>query len=185
MIIKARQKPMADLSFVNIRQQRRPRQFRELNRHENVTDEELTARYRFGRQAIGYITNLIADDLRRSTRRNHALPPLQQVLTALRFFASGTFLQVTLGDTAGVDKSTVSRVVTSVSHALLAKQSNFINLPTGVQLVVNKNAFYRRGGFLCVIGYVDGTHIRIQTPKDHENAYVNRKGFHSINVQGM
>ena len=182
MIIKARQKKMADLLFVNIR--RRPRQFRELIDIENFTDEELRARYRFGRQAVGYITNLIADDLRRSTRRNHALPPLQQVLIALRFFASGSFLQV-IGDTAGVNKSTVSRVVTSVSHALLAKQSDFIKWPTGAELVVNKNAFYRRGRFPCVIGCVDGTHIRIQAPKDHENAYVNRKGFHSINVQGM
>ena len=103
---------MADLLFVNIR--RRPRQFRELIDIQNFTDEELRARYRFGRQAVGYITNLIADDLRRSTRRNHALPPLQQVLIALRFFASGSFLQV-IGDTAGVNKSTVSRVVTSVS----------------------------------------------------------------------
>ena len=114
---------MADLLFVNIR--RRPRQFRELIDIENLTDEELRARYRFGRQAVGYITNLIADDLCRSTRRNHALPPQQQVLIALRFFASGSFLQV-IGDTAGVNKSTVSRVVTSVSHALLAKQSDFI-----------------------------------------------------------
>ena len=72
-----------------------------------------------------------------------------------------------------------------VSHALLAKQSDFIKWPTGAELVVNKNAFYRRGRFPCVIGCVDGTHIRIQAPKDHENAYVNRKGFHSINVQGM
>jgi hypothetical protein len=33
------------------------------------------------------------------------------------------------------------------------------------------------------IGCIDGTHIRIQPPKDEEHAYVNRKGEHSINVQ--
>ena len=31
----------------------------------------------------------------------------------------------------------------------------------------------------------DGTHIRIQEPNEHENAYVNCKGFHSISVQGV
>ena len=114
-----------------------------------------------------------------------ALPPLQQVLIALRFYASGSFLQV-IGDTAGVDKSTVSRVVTNVSNALISKQSEFITWPTDAEVAEVKNSFYRRGGFPCVIGCVDGTHIRIQALNEHENALnVNRKGFHSINVQGV
>ena len=176
---------MADLLFADLRRPRRPRQFKPAINIENFTDEELRNRFRFGRrQGIGYITNLIADELRRSTRRNHALPSLQQVLIALRFYASGSFLQV-IGDTAGVDKSTVSRVVTNVSNALIAKQSEFITWPTDAEVAECKNSFYRRGGFPCVIGCVDGTHIRIQAPNEHENAYVNRKGFHSINVQGV
>jgi len=32
-------------------------------------------------------------------------------------------------------------------------------------------------------GVVDGTHIRITAPKEHEAEYINRKRFHSINVQ--
>ena len=110
---------MADLLFADLRRPRRPRRVKPPINIENFTDEELRNRFRFGRQGIGYITNLIADELCRSTRRNHALPPLQplhQVLIALRFYASGSFLQV-IGDTAGVDKSTVSRVVTNVSNA--------------------------------------------------------------------
>ena len=34
-----------------------------------------------------------------------------------------------------------------------------------------------------VIGCVDGSHVRIVRPMDHERTYVNRKVFHSINVQ--
>ena len=45
--------------------------------------------------------------------------PLTQVLVALRFYTSGSFLQV-VGDTVGVDKSTISRVVAKVSRALVA-----------------------------------------------------------------
>ena len=178
---------MADLLYANFQQeqqQRRARHFRPFANIDGFTDEELRARYRFGRQSLEFIATLLSDDLRRSTRRNHAMPPLQQVLIALRFFASGSFLQV-IGDTVGVDKSTVSRVVTNVSKALLARQNRFIKWPTNAEIVVNKNEFYRRGKFPCVIGCVDGTHIRIQAPKDHENGYVNRKGFHSINVQGI
>ena len=120
-----------------------------------------------------------------NTRRNHALPPLHQVLIALRFYASGSFLQV-IGDTFGVDKSTVSRVITDVSRALIVKQPRFIKWPsTNDECATIKNAFYLRGGFPCVIGCVDGTHVRLQAPSLHENSYVNRKGFHSINVQGV
>ena len=107
---------MADLLFADLRQQRRPRQFKRPINIENFTDAELRNRFRSGRQGIAYITNLIANELHCSTRRKHALPPLQQVLIAPRFYASGSFLQV-IGDTAGVDKSTVSRVVTNVSNA--------------------------------------------------------------------
>ena len=92
---------MANLLFFNVeRGHRRPRKFRLSNNSliDDYTDEELRARYRFGRQSILYITNLLARDLRRSTARNHALTPLHQVLIALRFFASGSFLQV-IGDT--------------------------------------------------------------------------------------
>ena len=146
MISKRKQNKMADLLF-GIRRPQRPRQFQGLIDIANFSDNELRARYRFGQQAIQYITDLLADDLCRDTRQNHASPPLQQVLIALRFFAIGSFLQV-IGDTAGVDKSTVSRVVTNVSIALSRKPSHFIKWPTAVESVASKSAFYRLGTFL-------------------------------------
>lgn len=33
-----------------------------------------------------------------------------------------------------------------------------------------------------MLGCVDGTFIRIQTPSENEPDYVNRKGYHSLNV---
>jgi hypothetical protein len=93
---------------------RRERRYRHNNLNiQGLTDAELRIRYRFGSQAINYITDLLHDDLVRDTDRNFALIPDVQVLVALRFLASGSFLQV-IGDTFGVDKSTVSRVVRDV-----------------------------------------------------------------------
>ena len=34
-----------------------------------------------------------------------------------------------------------------------------------------------------VVGCIDGTHIRIKRPIEFEKAFVNRKHYHSINVQ--
>ena len=166
-------------------QQRRPRNYRYNANLLSYTDGELRARYRFGKESIQYITNLIETDLRRKTNRSHALRPIDQVLIALRFYASGNFLQV-IGDTVGVDKSTVSRAVHDVSQLLSAKQSMFIKWPTTAAVInENKNGFYRRRRFPGIIGCIDGTQIRIIAPSKNESDFVNRKGFHSINVQGV
>ena len=130
------------------------------------------------------MTEILQNDLQRETKRNQALSPTLQILVALRFFASGSFLQV-IGDTVGLPKSSVSRAVSDVSLALAKKQGEFISWPSPVEIQEVKRGFYDNGGFPGVIGCLDGTHVRIQAPTANENDYVNRKGFHSINVQAV
>ncbi|XP_048251815.1 putative nuclease HARBI1, partial [Haliotis rufescens] len=48
-----------------------------------------------------------------------------------------------------------------------------------------RKEFYNISRFPGVIGCIDGTHVRIQAPSDNEPAFVNRKGYHSINVQAV
>ncbi|XP_068719450.1 putative nuclease HARBI1 [Montipora capricornis] len=176
---------MADLLFPIIRPQVRVRKFRQ---HEIYLDEfsyeELRSRYRFGGESIEFLTEILEKDLQRETKRNHALSPTLQILVALRFFASGSFLQI-ISDTFGLPKSSVSRVVKDVSLALAQKQNEFILWPSPAELQEVKRGFYDKGGFPGVIGCVDGTHVRIQAPRANENDFVNRKGFHSINVQAV
>ena len=66
------------------------------------SNQKLRPRYRFGRALI--------EDLQRKTNCYYALKPIDQVLIALQFYASGGLLQV-VGDTTGVDKSTCSLAV--------------------------------------------------------------------------
>lgn len=72
------------------------------NLNENLLDglseAEVKSRYRFSRNSIQFNTDTLAADLERPTGRNRALKPQEQVLVALRFFASGSFLEV-VGDT--------------------------------------------------------------------------------------
>lgn len=110
--------------------------------------------------------------------------PIEQVLIALRYFATGSFMQV-VGDTVGVDKSTVSRCITRVSTVLSSKAGTFIKWPSEDRKREVKNGFYENGGFPGVIGCIDGTHVRIQAPVHDEPSFVNRKGYHSINVQAI
>ena len=116
----------------------------------------------------------------------NSLSTEEQVLITLRFLASGSFLEV-IGDTFGsYDKSTVSRVVCRVTQALAAKVNDFIKFPaTRAERDEIKQGMFKVGGFPCTIGCIDGTHVRIKSPSQNESDYVNRKGFHSINVQAI
>lgn len=42
---------------------------------------------------------------------------------------------------------------------------------------------FEQGGFPGVVGLIDGTHISIRAPIEEPDAYINRKKFHSLNVQ--
>ena len=56
----------------------RPRRFRLFNAHldEYLSEKDVKSRFRFGRDFINYLADLLSDDLARNTARNHALSPL-------------------------------------------------------------------------------------------------------------
>ncbi|XP_052241890.1 putative nuclease HARBI1 [Dreissena polymorpha] len=46
-----------------------------------------------------------------------------------------------------------------------------------------KAKFYSIAGFPNVIGVIDCTHVKVLAPREYEADYVNRKGYHSLDVQ--
>ncbi|XP_061193784.1 putative nuclease HARBI1 [Saccostrea echinata] len=174
----------ANVMFGQLGRRRADKVFRERFSVQNMSEEEIRRRYRFGKESIKQIVDLLDPVIGHRTRRSQALSTELQILIALRFYASGSFLQV-LGDTTGVDKSTVSRIVLKVSQALVSLAPRFIKWPTDEELTSIKSDFFKLAGFPGVIGCIDGTHVRIQGPSENEPAFVNRKGYHSINVQAI
>ena len=151
------------------------------------SESELRSRYRFGREGIQFIVDLLTDAIYPVTRRSHSLSTEEQVLITLRVLATGSFLQV-IGDTFGsYDKSTVSRVVRRVTQVITAKVDDFVKFPTTrAERNEVKQGLYCVRGFPCAIGCVDGTHVKLSCPLlQNEPDYVCRKGFHSINVQAI
>ena len=150
------------------------------------SDEELVRRYRFGRQTIRYITRLVEDEISPATNRSQPVSAIQQVLITLRYLASGSFQQVT-GDTiAGLDKSTVCRIIRRVTVALSRRIDLFIKFPESQEeRDAVKQGLYEIANFPCAIGIIDASHIRIIAPTNNEPDFVNRKRYHSINVQGI
>ena len=166
---------------------RRPRVYRHRPSQllDVFTDEEIRNRYRFRRDSLQYICSLVEEDMQRPTNRNRALSVEIQVLACLRFLASGCFYQVD-ADILGIDKSSVCRALTKFCESLVRKKDMFFDFPFTVdQKKENKYKFYKMGGFPSCILCVDGFHVQICTPYIDENSYVNRKSFHSINVQAL
>ena len=165
------------------RAMRRERVFRDRrNPLEIFDDEELQARYRFSRQGIMKITDVIAPDIEHPTKRNCALLPYQQVLIARQYYATGTF-HLVAGDPLQVTQPTACRAIHRVTNGLCRKIKDFVKFPDENSLPRIKDGFFNIRGFPGVIGCVDGTHIWIIGPHENEKDYVNRKGYYSINVQ--
>uniref|UniRef100_A0A673IH05 DDE Tnp4 domain-containing protein n=1 Tax=Sinocyclocheilus rhinocerous TaxID=307959 RepID=A0A673IH05_9TELE len=67
--------------------------------------------------------------------------------------------------------------------ALQSRAQIHVRLPTQEEATRTKDKFRRDSGIPGIFGCIDGTHVRIQAPSKNEYLFVNRKGFHSINVQ--
>ncbi|CAC5422286.1 HARBI1 [Mytilus coruscus] len=90
-----------------------------------------------------------------------------------------------IADTFGYNRSTVSRIIQAVTGAICSHGADFLRWPDETSKPAIINGFFDIARFPCVIKAVDGTLIRMQAPSDNEYAFVNRKNFHSINVQGI
>jgi len=94
---------------------------------------------------------------------NDAIPPIIQLLVALRFYATGSFLQV-IGDFCDISTSSIQRIDYRVSCAIAALRQEFIKLPLlPEEIRHNEEEFYQTAKFIRTIGYMDCTHIKVQS----------------------
>lgn len=88
-----------------------------------------------------------------------------------------------VADRFDVGKGTAWRCVGKVINALYLHLDRFITWPNRERAEEIWTCIKNRYKFPKVIGAVDGTHIKIAAPKLHPEAYINRKGYHSIQLQ--
>ncbi|XP_055906755.1 putative nuclease HARBI1 [Eupeodes corollae] len=131
---------------------------------------------------------LLADieDRLKPTKRCTAIPNVVKLAATLRFCAHGSY-QFSVGNEycLGLAQSTVSLVLKEVlnvmENQICPKWIKF-NC-SEVEKSRAKLYFFERSHIPGVIGCVDGTHIKIASPKKElQHAYYNRKGFYSINA---
>ncbi|XP_051164287.1 putative nuclease HARBI1 [Leptopilina boulardi] len=166
---------------------RRPRWIRERSQHfDDFDDLDFETRFRLSKESALDVLSQIEDKLEFPTDRNHAVSPMNQLLCALRFYATGSD-QLSAADFGGFSKSTAHRIVHRVSGAIASLYKTHIVFPERNNEIMRTQAgFYRIASFPKVIGAIDCTHIKIKSPGG-QNAEIfrNRKGYFSLNVQAI
>lgn len=164
---------------------RRERIFRDRNNPFDIyNDEEFHAWFRFTKENILFISDLVREELTHLTNRSCALSLELQLCTAWRYFVCGSF-QIVVGDTFNISQPTVSKCVSNVCIALASLKPQFIKFPKRKCCSACEGRLcFNVAGFPNVIGVIDCTHIPIfSIGKDYAEKFRNRKGFYSINTQ--
>ena len=128
-------------------------------------------RFCLRKDSVSDLVKILAEDLEHQTRRGLPLSPMQQVLIALRFYATGTFQRV-IGDLFGVSVFAACRVIHKVSRAIPKQKGQFLSIPGNLADVKT-----------TLIGAITCTHVSVTCPnKENAMAFVNHKQFYSMNV---
>uniref|UniRef100_A0A1Y1MXR4 Nuclease HARBI1 n=1 Tax=Photinus pyralis TaxID=7054 RepID=A0A1Y1MXR4_PHOPY len=130
------------------------------------TDKEFYDRFRFSKNIV---RNVILPAIGHVFQHEHLLQyheidPLNQLLITLRFYACGSFY-ITLGDFIGIHKTTAGRIIKRVTQALLTIRGNYIKFPENEEEKRRvQERFFHVAQFPGVIGAIDCTHVKIQSP---------------------
>ena len=90
-----------------------------------------------------------------------------------------------VADRFGVSKGSLHFYVMQVVEGLSALVTRYIRWPSPEQYPATAERFERKGGFPGVLGCLDGTHIPIKGPSTHRDAFINRKGYASFQLQAV
>ncbi|XP_028173906.1 putative nuclease HARBI1 [Ostrinia furnacalis] len=149
----------------------------------SLPDVEFKRRYRFNKNTMNFIIDLVRQDLQLDSRGCGTSPELQ-VLTAIRCWGRRE-VQDDGGEIHGLSQPTVSRICARVARAIARHSETYIKMPeslTEQEKVMRE--FYNIRRFPSVLGCIDCTHIKIKKyGGDAAQYYINRKGYYSMNVQ--
>lgn len=152
----------------------------------HYADDEFQQRYRFDKETVHDILQMIEYGLTKLTNRGQPISPMLELLITLRFLATGSFQQKDgrrRNETA-VSQPTVSRILKKVTTLLSELKLRFIKIPDRMDAAATKrlaNQFQQIGSFPEVFACVGATHVAVRSPgKTVSDGYLNEFGFYSF-----
>ena len=142
--------------------------------------------FRVSPEAFQYVCRRLKNKLERmDTNYRICIPVRKRVAIALWRLATNSEYR-TVSHLFGVGISTVLQSVRELCDAVIAVLlPQHIPVPDGRMLEEKANFFRDRWGVPQCVGAIDGSHIPIIAPEEYPGDYFNRKGWHSIILQGV
>ncbi|KAG5876813.1 hypothetical protein JTB14_014143 [Gonioctena quinquepunctata] len=155
-----------DELFFPMPQPRRPKLIRErVNYYEMLNDDQFFMIFRLKTETIDILLGTIQEDIQCRTERNSPIPVMTRLSMTLRFYATGSFY-IVCGDFCHVSKTTAFTITQKVTEILALMRPLFINMPqTEEEIATVRLQFYNKARVPKVVGVIDGTHIRLQSPE--------------------
>ncbi|KAK3926698.1 Protein ANTAGONIST OF LIKE HETEROCHROMATIN PROTEIN 1 [Frankliniella fusca] len=148
------------------------------------TDNDFKSHFRMSRATFEYVLGVIGNRLARNQPGRAMISPEKQFLIALwRMATPDSYRSVC--EKFNVSRSTALLSVRRVTRALVTLAPALIRWPRQERCQTIAQEFEAISAFPKVIGAIGGTHIHIPAPIVNPEAYLNRKSYHSIQLQGV
>lgn len=137
--------------------------------------------FRLSRRAMNALQRLLHRE------HDHGWGNQLETLIYVYWLAHGLSYRV-VSSVFNVPKATVHRIIHKVAQNIWVNLNNVIIFPRAEKLQAVGQGFVVLSGtpaFKNVVGAIDGTHIRIKPPRQHQIDYLNYKGFYSISMQAI
>ena len=153
-----------------------------------MSDYEFRQQFRFSKDAVQRLSDLVSGDLETENNRGLPVPPLDQVLICLNHLGGGHF-QRTSGWCYGVSQSTPRLCIERVVDAIIIHKDEFVFMPDTDQMTATSERMYNKFSLPRLAYAVDGMQVRFaQAPRGIPNnipqqLFWCRKQCYAINVQ--
>lgn len=122
---------------------------------------------------------------KQATRFRKPLPSERRLAIFLYHVALGA-PYTAISNQFGCGKTTISNIIGGVTQAILFQLGEKYTRFSTISEAMRSMEFWRaKSGIPGIVACIDGCHIPIIKPSNSGVSYCNRKGFYSINVQGM
>ncbi|XP_032679515.1 putative nuclease HARBI1 [Odontomachus brunneus] len=147
------------------------------------THDQFKEMFRMDRITCENLSNVIAQHL---ARHANEYAPLRKKVLLTIWLLSRPVSFLAAGDRFNIPTSSAHHIFKEIVDVLVDLMPEYIQWPNHVYKTTCIDVFEERSyGFPGVIGAIDGCHIPCKQPKDNAHDYYNRKGFHSIILQGI
>lgn len=190
--------PIQILNMILVHEEERRNAFRVFNAERrlmrtesdpyNLNDDYFIKIFRLTKDMSHYLMQQIVPHMTYGANSAVAIKPEIRIFTALAFFATGGYQRnVGCSYNISISQQSVSFCVNEVSQLIVAHLTDeWIVFPTEQNDVTRvKTRFMEKTRFPGTIGAIDCTHVAIIAPIIEEHNYVNRKGYHSKNIQAV